>query len=46
MQKINGIRTISPEEICPPVRVGVWVKVRLVLGLGAIFLWVIVLEPT
>ena len=25
---------LPPEENCPPVRVGVWVKVRVSLGLG------------
>ena len=26
---IIRIRTIAPEENCPPVRIGVWVKVRV-----------------
>ena len=29
-----GIRTIAPRGKLPPVRMGVWVKVGLVLGLG------------
>ena len=33
-QIIYGIRTISPEENCPVVRIGVWVKVRVILELG------------
>ena len=28
----NGIRTIAPEEICPPVMVRVWVRVRFRVG--------------
>ena len=28
----NGMRTIAPEEICPPVMVRVWVRVRFRVG--------------
>ena len=28
----NGIRTITPEENCPPVMVRVWVRVRFRVG--------------
>ena len=30
----HGIQKISPEENCPPVRVGVWVTVRLIFRVG------------
>ena len=29
-----SIRTIAPEENCPPVRVGVWVKVKVGFRVG------------
>ena len=37
----EGIRTIAPEENCPPVKVRVWVRVRVSFRVGggeAIFL--------
>ena len=42
----KGIRTISPEENCPPVRVSVWGKVRISFRVeGQLSLGTIVLEP-
>ena len=42
----KGIRTIAPEESCPPVRVRVWVRVRVSFRVGGQFSSeAIVLEP-
>ena len=40
---VGGNQRIAPKENCPPVRVRVWV--RVIFGLGSIFLGAIVLEP-
>ena len=40
----NSVRTIAPEENCPPVRVRVWVRVRFSVG-GQLSSGAIVLEP-
>ena len=42
----KGIRTIAPEENCSPVRVSVWVRVRISFRSGGQFsLSTIVVEP-
>ena len=33
----DGIQTIALEENCPPVRVRVWIRVRVSFRIGAIF---------
>ena len=41
------IRTTAPEENCPPIRVSVWVRVRISFRVGGQFsLGTIVLEPS
>ena len=41
-----GVRTIAPEENCPPVRVRVWFRVNVRIKVGGKFsLGAIVLKP-
>ena len=40
----DGIRTIAPEENCPPVRVRVWIRVSFGIG-RQFYSGAIVIEP-